>query len=330
MTARRPNLLVPLAVGLLGGCGAHQSVLNPMGAEALRLAQLTWFLFGFGAVVLGIVVLAAVAAIRGPDSVRDVLASSRIVVWAGIFFPALTLTGLLGYGVWMTRASISDRDDKGQLRIVVTGEQWWWRVHYPQPAGPAIETANEIRIPVGRPVQFELRTADVIHSFWVPNLGGKVDMIPGRTTFLRLSADRAGVFRGQCAEYCGGPHALMALEVVAMPPVEFQDWLQNQMRPADDPVTTIARRGRELFLAAGCGACHTVRGTAAGGTIGPDLTHLGSRRSTGVDTMALSEASIARFIEHGQHIKPGNRMPPFRIFAPHDLQAVAAYLAALR
>jgi cytochrome c oxidase subunit 2 len=329
MTAR-PCWYLPAAASLLGGCGEHQSVLNPMGPEALRLAQLTWLLFGFGAAVLGIVILAAVAAVRGPEPVRAALASARMVVWAGIFFPAVALTGLLGYGVWMTRASIADPGDEGQLRIVVTGEQWWWRVHYPQSAGSAIETANEIRIPVGRSVQFELRSADVIHSFWVPNLGGKVDMIPGRTTYLRLGADRAGSFRGQCAEYCGGPHALMALEVIAMDQVEFDGWLQNQARPASVPGSAIARRGRELFLAAGCGACHTVRGTAAGGTIGPDLTHLGSRRSVGVDTAALSEARVARFISEGQHIKPGNRMPPFRIFAPDDLDALAAYLVGSR
>jgi len=330
MTARQSCWYLPVATSLLGGCGWHQSVLNPEGQEALRLAQLAWLLFGFGAAVLAIVILAAVAAVRGPEPVRAVLASARMVVWAGIFFPAVALTGLLGYGVWVTRASIADPGDGGQLRIVVTGEQWWWRVHYPQGAGPAIETANEIRIPVGRSIQFELRSADVIHSFWVPNLGGKVDMIPGRTTFLRLGADREGVFRGQCAEYCGGPHALMALEVIAMDSAAFDGWLQNQTRLASDPGSAIARRGRELFLGAGCGACHTVRGTAAGGTIGPDLTHLGARRSVGVDTAALSEASIARFIREGQHIKPGNRMPPFRIFAPDDLHAVATYLAALR
>jgi cytochrome c oxidase subunit 2 len=216
------------------------------------------------------------------------------------------------------------------LRIAVTGEQWWWRVHYPQPTGPPIAVANEIRIPTGRPVLFELRSADVIHSFWVPNLGGKVDMIPGRTTFLRLRADRAGVLRGQCAEYCGGPHALMALEVVAMSATDFDAWLQNQGAPATDPESTIARRGRKMFLTAGCGACHAVRGTAAAGMIGPDLTHLGSRRSVGIDTVATSGAAIARFIRDGQHIKPGNRMPPFRILAPEDLNAVAAYLAGLR
>lgn len=330
MTARRRRWYLPMAAGLLGGCGDHQSVLNPMGPEALRLAQLTWLLFGFGAVVLAIVVVAMFAAVYGRAPWRAMLASAGTVVWAGIVFPAVALTGLLGYGVWMTRASIADPGDAAALRIVVTGEQWWWRLHYRRTGGTSVETANEIRIPAGRPVLFELRSADVIHSFWVPSLGGKVDMIPGRTTFLRLRADEPGVSRGQCAEYCGGPHALMALEVIAMAPIEFDTWLDNQSRPASEPRSAIAVRGRDLFLQAGCGACHAVRGTAAAGAIGPDLTHLGSRRSVGIDTAAMGEASIARMIADSQHVKPGNRMPPFRIFSPDDLHAVASYLAELR
>jgi cytochrome c oxidase subunit 2 len=324
------RLWLPIVTIAIAGCGERQSVLNPAGPEAYQLTQLTWLLFGFGAAVLAIVVLAAVAAMHGPARLRAMLASARMVVWAGIFFPAVALTGLLGYGVWLTRASIANPGDESMLRIVVTGEQWWWRVDYPQPAGEPIATANEIRIPVGRPISFELRSADVIHSFWVPNLAGKVDMIPGRTTFLRLRADRAGVFRGQCAEFCGGPHALMALEVIAMPQSDFDAWLQNQTRPAIDSNSAIASRGKDLFLAAGCGACHAVRGTAAAGTIGPDLTHLGSRRSVGIDTAAISEANVARFIVDGQHVKPGNRMPPFRIFEAGDLNAIATYLVGLK
>jgi cytochrome c oxidase subunit 2 len=267
---------------------------------------------------------------QGPASLRAMLASPRMVVWAGIVFPTVALTGLLGYGVWLTRASIAEPGTDGRLRIVVTGEQWWWRVQYAQSSGSAIETANEIRIPVGRPILFELRSADVIHSFWVPSLAGKVDMIPGRTTFLNARADREGIFRGQCAEFCGGPHALMALEVIAEAPATFDAWLQNQARPAIEPESAVARQGQRLFLGAGCGACHTVRGTTAVGTIGPDLTHLGARRSVGIDTAAMSEASIAHFIVDGQYIKPGNRMPPFRVFESGDLNAVANYLAGLR
>jgi len=321
--------LAALAAVPFAGCGGNQSVLDPKGPQAVELAQLSWLLFAFGTVVLLIVVAALVAAARGPVRARSALASPRAVVWGGVVFPAVTLTVLLAYGVWLTRAAALSPEAADALRITVVGEQWWWRVQYPRSDG-AVAAANEIRIPVGRPVLFTLSSADVIHSFWVPNLGGKVDMVPGRTTLLRLRADVPGVFRGQCAEYCGGPHALMALEIVALPPAEFEAWLQGQALPGAEPSSLAARRGRELFLGAGCGACHTIRGTPAAGMVGPDLTHLGSRRSVGVDTLAMTPANIARFIRDGQHVKPGNLMPPFRIFSGTDLDALAEYLAGLR
>jgi cytochrome c oxidase subunit 2 len=164
----------------------------------------------------------------------------------------------------------------------------------------------------------------------VPNLGGKVDMIPGRTTRLRLRADSPGIMRGQCAEFCGGPHALMAFEVVVLSEPDFERWLKGQAESGAEPASSEARKGRDLFLAAGCGGCHTVRGTSATGTIGPDLTHLGARRSVGLDTLPMNEANIRQFIRDGQHLKPGNLMPPFRIFAESDLDAIAVYLASLR
>jgi cytochrome c oxidase subunit II len=328
MTRAHPTRFAMLPAVCLAGCGGRQSVLNPEGPEALQLTQLSWLLFAFGTIVLVVVVLAAAMAIRGPLGVRAMLASAHSVVWGGIVFPAVTLTLLLAYGIWLTRATVA-RDNSGALGVEVIGEQWWWRVAYSRGDG-AVAAANEIRSPVGRPVLFKLSSADVIHSFWVPNLGGKVDMIPGRITYLRLQADRPGVFRGQCAEYCGGPHALMALEVVALAPLDFEAWLEGQAGPAREPDSPIEQRGRELFLAAGCGACHAVRGTPAAGTVGPNLTHLGSRRSIGLDTLALSEANIKKFIRDGQHIKPGNKMPPFAIFADADLDAIAAYLVSLK
>ena len=314
---------------LLTGCGDRQSVLNPKGGDAHQFAQLSWLLFAGGTAILLAVMLATYLAIYGPDRFRALLGSERMVVWAGVAFPVITLTTLICYGVWLTRAVAVTPDDPDALHISVSGEQWWWRVTYRRD-NEGVVAANEIRIPAARNIVFTLTSPDVIHSFWVPNLGGKVDMIPGRTTRLRLRADAPGVFRGQCAEYCGGPHALMAFEVVALPPSDFDTWLKGQAKPASEPKTAQAHRGRELFLAAGCGACHTVRGTAAAGAVGPDLTHLGSRRSVGLDTLAMTEANIKRFIEDGQHIKPGNRMPPFRIFTPADLEAIAAYLAGLR
>jgi len=314
----------------VAGCGGNQSVLNPKSGPAAELTQLSWILFALGAFVLLIVVVAIALACVGTQAVKSALASHGMVVAGGIAFPVIALTTLLSYGVWLTGGSQARLNEETSLRIKIVGEQWWWRIAYENRGGQSIVSANELRIPVGRPALLELTSADVIHSFWVPNLAGKLDMMPGRTTRLRLEANTAGIFRGQCAEYCGGPHALMAFEVVTMPPEEFEAWLERQAAPVNEPATPTAQRGRELFMSAGCGACHSIRGNEAAGTIGPDLTHLGSRRSVGLDTNQLSAATIANFIRNGQHIKPGNLMPPYRIFAPDDLSALSIYLAELK
>lgn len=326
MTRCHPLLLSSLA---LGGCGTDiQSVLSPHGAQAGQIATLAWTLFAVGAVVLLLVIVATWLAMRGSARLRALLARDRTILALGLAFPAVTLSLLLGYGVLLMRAQLT-AGDAGAARIEIVGERWWWRVTY-ETAGGRVASANEIRIPVGRPVTFTLKSADVIHSFWVPSLGGKVDMIPGRTTQLRLTAERAGTYRGQCAEYCGGSHALMALAVIALPPAEHDAWLARQAAPARAPTSARERLGGELFIAAGCGACHAVRGTPATGLIGPDLTHLGSRRSVGIDTLPLDAANLAAFITDGQHIKPGNAMPPFRNLQADDASAIAAYLLSLR
>jgi cytochrome c oxidase subunit 2 len=316
---------------LLGGCGRDvQSVLAPKGIQAGQIAELAWLLFGFGAVVLAIVIAAAWLAIRGSVRSRRILAQENAVIALGIAFPAVTLTLLLGYGVWLMRSHLDLARDPSAIGIEVTGEQWWWRVTYSGPGGVPIASANEIRIPVGMPVAFTLKAADVIHSFWIPSLGGKVDMIPDRATHLRLTAERPGIYRGQCAEYCGGPHALMAMEVVAMPASDYAAWLARAAKPAATPTSEIGLRGQSVFLAAGCGACHTVRGTEAAGTLGPDLTHIGARRSVGIDTMPLTHDNLLRFVTDGQHVKPGNLMPEFRVLQPQERDALAAWLLSLK
>lgn len=317
---------------LLGGCSSSdvQSVMAPRGMQAGQIAELAWLLFGFGTLVLAMVMGTAWLAIRGSSRVRGALAQEKSVIALGIVFPAATLTLLLGYGVWLMRPHLDMTNERNIDRIEVTGEQWWWRVTYSGADGTPIASANEVRIPVGRTVEFTLKAADVIHSFWVPSLGGKVDMIPGRTTRLRLTAERPGIYRGQCAEYCGGPHALMAFHVVAMPASEYAAWLQREATPAATPATDVERRGQSLLVAAGCGACHTVRGTAAKGTLGPDLTHIGARRSVGIDTLPLTQENLVRFIVDGQHVKPGNLMPEFRIFQHEEREALAAYLLSLK
>jgi cytochrome c oxidase subunit 2 len=327
---RRPGaLLAAAAPVMLAACSERQSVLAAQGPEAERIALLAMIVFA-GAVVVMLVVMAALwLAMRGSARQRSALAGERAIRIGGIAFPVLTLTLLLGYGLWLMRASLAI-ETQSALRIAVSGEQWWWRLAYRDKDGNAFAEANEIRIPIGVEVEFELSSADVIHSFWVPSLGGKLDMIPGRINRLRLRAERAGIYRGQCAEYCGGPHALMALEIVALPQAEFEAWLVAGRRPAPIPGGEAEQRGAELFLAAGCGGCHAVRGTAAEGTIGPDLSRVGQRRFLAAATIAGGRENLARFIADGQTLKPGNLMPPFRIFTPAELEALAAYLASLK
>ena len=316
---------------LLGGCGNDvQSVMTPRSLQAGQIAELAWLLFGFGASVLAFVIVAVWLAIGGPLRTRQALAQESTVIWLGIAFPAVTLSVLLVYGVWVMRSHLNLPHDRSTVSIEVVGEQWWWRVTYRAPNGTSIASANEIRVPVGFPVSFKLKAADVIHSFWVPSLGGKVDMIPGRTTQLQLTADRPGVYRGQCAEYCGGSHALMAINVIAMSASDYAAWLERAAAVAPTPETEIGSHGRSVFLAAGCGACHTVRGTAAAGSVGPDLTHIGARRSVGIDTLPLTRENLMRFIVDGQHVKPGNLMPEFRVLQPQQLEALASYLLSLK
>jgi cytochrome c oxidase subunit 2 len=316
---------------LLGGCASDvQSVMNPRSLQAAQIAELAWLLFGFGALILALVIVAVWLAVSGSPRIRQALARESTVIGLGIAFPAVTLTVLLAYGVWLMRSHLNLTHDRSTVSIEVAGEQWWWRVTYPGPNGATIASANEIRIPAGFPVTFKLKTADVIHSFWVPSLGGKVDMIPGRTTQLHVTAERPGIYRGQCTEYCGGAHALMAMDVIAMPLSDYAAWLERAAAAAPTPETEIGLHGRSVFLAAGCGACHTVRGTAAAGSVGPDLTHIGARRSVGIDTLPLNRENLMRFIVDGQHVKPGNLMPEFRILQPQQLEALASYLLSLK
>ncbi len=191
-------------------------------------------------------------------------------------------------------------------------------------------TANEIRIPVGVPVEFVLRSADVIHSFWVPSLAGKLDMIPGRVNRYTFSAERPGIYRGQCAEYCGAQHALMAFSVVAQERADFDTWYVAQARNAREPTTELAEEGRKLFHASGCGACHTVRGTSAQGQLGPDLTHVGGRLTIAAGILPNNPGTLAAWVASAQHLKPGNRMPSFATFSGPELRSLAAYLGSLQ
>jgi len=216
------------------------------------------------------------------------------------------------------------------LQIRVTGHPWWWEVHYRDSVAQRwVTTANEIHVPVGKPVAIELRSTDVIHSFWPPSLTGKRDLIPGSENTLWLRAERPGVYRGQCAEYCGHQHAKMAFEVIAQPADSFARWLEAQRDTAMTPTSSLARRGQEVFLTSSCVMCHAIGGTPAGSRVGPDLTHLASRRTIAAGTLPNTRGNLAGWIVDPQAIKPGAKMPANEL-APADLQALLAYLETLR
>ena len=313
---------------LTAGCDGLQSSLDPAGLEAARIARLYWWMAS-GAIViwLGVVVLGLYYGrphAASPSRRRDRL----LIVGAGVVLPIVVLTGLLTYGLAMLPPLVA-RAPGGSLEVQVVGEQWWWRVRYPTAQG-TIELANEIRLPVGEPVQFVLASDNVIHSFWIPALGGKMDMIPGRTTYLTVRPTRTGVFAGACAEYCGTSHAYMRFFVQVMERAAFDEWLQQQALDAQAPDTAQAERGRQVLAASGCGACHAVRGTAARGVIAPDLTHVGSRLSLGAGMLPNDEQEITRWVSSTERIKPGVHMPAFRMLPSDDLQALGAYLRGLR
>ncbi len=295
-------------------------------------------MFGVGMVVwLGVFAFAvyAVRAKRGERAADDLMhlppgARSRAerAVAAGVFATILILAGFLVYDFVVGR--MLAQHPQLALTIDVTGHQWWWEVLYedPQPS-KRVGTANEIHVPVGEPIQFKLRAADVIHSFWAPNLNGKRDLIPGYTTTHWFRADTAGVYRGQCAEFCGMQHAQMAFWIVAEPKVKFNAWLAAAATPPDPPTDAKLILGQNVFMKRGCAVCHTIGGTDARSTVGPDLTHFKSRMTIAAGTLANNRANLTRWIQNPAAIKPGVKMPALP-FTAAELDALVSYLETLK
>lgn len=306
-------------------------VFDPAGPYAGSITTLAWVLMAMGAAVLLIVLAALWIALFGGKRLRERLGGTWAIWLGGIAFPVVVLTLLLIYGLTLTR-HLSEPAKGDEVRMRITGEMWWWRVTYLDAEGRAQSLdANELHIPVGRPVVLELESSDVIHSFWIPRLSGKLDMIPGRRNVMRIQADEPGVFSGQCAEYCGGPHALMGFLVIAHPEREFEALMRARSLIGRQSVAgDEAERGRSLFRTAGCAACHRVAGTDANGMAGPDLTHVGSRRSLGAGILPNNRGTMIGWIGDSQSIKPGNRMPPYSILPAKDLRALAIYLETLK
>ena len=311
------------------------SVLNPASPQARLIDRLWDSMYGVAAAVFVLVVLALLwAAFHRRDSAEPTedprhIRGMRTAVLAATALTTAILLAFLVFDITVGRA-ITTNPGKNALQVRVTGHQWWWEVQYrdslPQ---DWVTTANEIHIPVGRPVVFELRSTDVIHSFWPPNLSPKRDEIPGNENSLWFRADSAGVYRGQCAEYCGHQHAKMAFVMVAEPPADFAKWLTRERDTALTPADSLTRRGQEVFLASSCRMCHAISGTPAGSRIGPDLTHLASRQTIAAGTLPNTRGNLAGWIIDPQSIKPGAKMPANQL-KPNDLQALLAYLESLR
>ena len=315
-------------ISWLTGCTGPQSALDPAGLGAERIAEIFWWMTISGSIIWIAVIALAIWAVGAAPEAHNQRRSNLLIIGAGAVFPTIALAALLVYGLAPIPTLLAPAPE-GSLKIAVAGEQWWWRIRYEMPEGEAVVLANEIRLPVGEPVEFQLESPDVIHSFWIPSLGGKIDMIPGRVTRLALTPTKTGVFRGACAEYCGTSHALMSFDVVVHEKEEFARWIAHQAAPALSPNAAPAARGEELFLANGCGACHTVRGTPANGVVGPDLTHVGSRLSIGAGTLPNEVDALVKWIARTEHTKPGVLMPQFGMLPEEDLQALSVYLKGL-
>ncbi|MER8744615.1 cytochrome c oxidase subunit II [Mesorhizobium sp. M1004] len=322
---------------LLQGSAGWQSALDPKGPAASELAWLIWFFTALCAVVWVLVMIALVV----PLMMRSRAQAEPLAIEAGaddrklravvtaVGLTAIVLIGLTLLSFFANRTLAAIGSDAA-LTIRVTGHQWWWEVRY-EDATPSriLTTANEIHIPAGEPVRLLLTSTDVIHSFWIPSLSGKLDLIPGHMNVLDLKADKPGVYRGQCAEFCGAQHANMGTFIIAEPRAKFDAWWNDQLQPAATPTGDEAKAGQDLFLKRPCVMCHRIGGTPAGGTVAPDLTHIASRQTLAAGTLTMSRGNLAAWIADPQGIKPGSHMPVVEL-SGDELNAMVAYLEALK
>lgn len=306
----------------LSGCDIR--ALDPAGPAASAIADLWWVMFASSLVIfVGVLVFLVLALRRRQSSEGDGdQMGRRIVTFGGVLLPAVVVLGLMIYNTYIT-VYLEEAPTTPELNIAVHSHQWWWGVDYP---GYGFTTANEIHIPVGRPVSITLQSEDVIHAFWVPELQGKRDMMPDHVGRIWLQADEPGTYLGQCAEFCGRQHAKMQFLVIALEPEEFEAWVDQQQQ---DPENDLISRGQQIFLGSECVYCHTIRGTNATGTLGPDLTNLANRRELGAGTLPNTRGHLAGWIIDSQQFKPGNLMPPMPMEG-QELLDLLEYLETLR
>ncbi|MCK1387617.1 cytochrome c oxidase subunit II [Bradyrhizobium sp. 21] len=328
--------LVLSATWLLAGCSGRQSALDPQGLQSEQIRQ-TLFVFLVVATIIWIAVVfvLSMGMLRRKREAAQPLGlheefeerSGRVILMLGLATTVVVL-GLSVVSYAGQRTVFAKSENALTLKII--GHQWWWEVHYEGDSpDKTFATANEIRIPTGQPVKVELESADVIHSFWVPSLTGKMDLITGQKNELQFTAKKAGVYRGQCAEFCGLQHAHMAFAVIALPPDEFGRWRDHENQSASSPPDQLGRQGEALFRARGCALCHNISGTPAGGQMGPDLTHIGSRTTIAAGTLPNTPATLGAWIADPQHIKPGNLMPQMPLQSG-ELIAILHYLEQLK
>jgi cytochrome c oxidase subunit 2 len=306
---------------------AETSVLDPAGPRAARIAELWWVLFGVGTsvflAVMAVLLFALWRARRDAPDPHDLENGTRPIL-AGVVLSSVLMVGVVAFTLW-TQRSLAQPTQDAALTIEVEGKQWWWEIRYPD---DDVVTANELHIPTGTPVAVRLTTDNVIHSFWVPQLTDKMDLVPGRVNELWFQADEPGTYRGFCAEFCGIQHTFMQFIVVAEPRDAFATWLEDQAAPATEPTDELLQEGQRVFFSSACMACHTVRGTDASGVVGPDLTHLASRQLLAAGARDNTADNLAAWIADPQAIKPGNFMPTIALDAD-ALRALVAYLMSL-
>jgi cytochrome c oxidase subunit 2 len=330
MTFRRrlPIGAVVAATLVAAGCGGGSpSIVKPHGSEASRIAGIWWLMFGLGAFVYAVVAFFIVwAIVRGrraePGGGR--VADNAWIVWGGVVVPVVILTVLAVVTVQAT--SELRKPESDALQVQVVGKRWWWEVSYPD---THFTTANEIHLPAGRPVEIHLDSDNVIHSFWVPELAGKVDLIPGQHNVLRFTPRTPGSYVGECAEFCGLEHARMGFVVVVQTATDFDRWLARQQLTPSPPDSESATEGEVAFVRQACAGCHTIRGTPAVGVVGPDLSNFGDRSTIGARTVENTPSNLAKWIVDAQQIKPGALMPPMPLSA-RDVSNIVTYLESLK
>lgn len=334
MSRIRLDSTAPVLALLGTACATNMSVFRPAGPFAAKITHLTWFMIVLATIIyIGVMAVLALAVSRNrsrdPAAVDLSERPHHFIVWGGAIIPAIVLTAVFIVAMRVT-GLFPPPAPRDALSVQVTGNQWWWKIEYHDPdPSKWFVTANELHIPVGRPVRVTLVSADVIHSFWVPRLQGKLDLIPGDTNEIRLLADSAGDYAGQCAEYCGAQHAHMGFHVIAEDPAAFNAWAASQRAPAAPPGDSLASLGQQLFVSGPCSSCHTIRGTPALGQVAPDLTHVGSRGTIAAGALPNTLGNMEAWITNAQSIKPGARMPSLTQFNGTQLRALATYLESL-